>query len=201
MKERGILYSAPMVRAKLAGTKTQTRRIIKGKGTWSVEKGDITKRLWPGYEDEYGDWQWMKCPYGQPGDRLWGRETWMPFDPDHQIGDIKYAYRADTSPDGEEFRKAYIKAGYPYQWRPSIFMPRAASRIVDEIIEIRVERVQDITEEDAIVEGAQSAGVPASLTNRGAFAKLWDKINGPGSWAANPWVWVIVTKPIQPAPK
>jgi len=207
MKERGILYSAPMVRAKLARTKTQTRRIIKGRGTWSVEDADdFSYRKWPGYEDGDGEWQWMKCPYGQPGDRLWGRETWMPFDKDHQIGGLRYAYRADTTPEGEEFRKDYIKAGRPYQWRPSIFMPRDASRILDEITEIRIERVQDITESDAKAEGIHrdcpyvllyKCNGPLSYH----FAALWEDINGPGSWDRNDYVWVITTKPIEPPPQ
>lgn len=191
IKERPILFSAPMVRAILDGRKTQTRRVIKGKGTWSVEDADdFSNRKWPGYEDEYGTWTDMPCPYGQPGDRLWVRETWAcnPYDQTTW-------YRAnDDLPPRREYG--------PIGWKPSIHMPRWASRITLEVVRVRVERLQDISEQDAIAEGVkvfQDAIIePYSnppkrmeLTAVHYFADLWNKINGHGSWDANPWVWVV----------
>lgn len=207
VKERPILFSAPMVRAILAGTKTQTRRIVKPEPPEEWEPLYV-ERYQPSIETDYGlfddgsevfgayDEEWgVKCPYGGPGERLWVKETWTPdhasFYPNHPV-----VYRADLGFDYQRNDEGKVyspeqKAWYPYRWRPSIHMPRRVSRITLEITEVRVERLQDTSEADAISEGAQCAGFPASLTNRGAFAKLWEKINGPASWDANPWVWVI----------
>jgi hypothetical protein len=180
VKERPILFSGPMVRAILDGRKTQTRRIVKGSGIWSV-CGEDLGFPWPGQEDESGEWRSFTCPYGEPGERLWVREAWARVIVGNQID---YLYRADTH-TGLEKRDGDQK------WKPSIHMPRVACRLMVEITSVRVERLQDISEEDATNEGAQCAGFPASLTNRGAFGKLWQSINGPDSWAANPWVWVV----------
>lgn len=157
-----------------------------------------------GHDPAVGDWveqyqtdvddyatSLIRCPYGKPGDRLWVRETWAPvstFDPSPETGAF---YRADYvddphGPDGEKSPEGRYRT-----WKPSIHMPRWASRIDLEITGVRVERLQDISEADAVAEGSQCAGVPAALTNRGAFSRLWQSINGPDSWAANPWVWVI----------
>jgi hypothetical protein len=183
IKERPILFSGPMVRAILDGRKTQTRRVVKGSGSWAVvteERGV----LWPGFENELGDWQNFECPYGQPGERLWIREAWARI----VVGnEIDYLYRADTHTGLE-------KRGGDQKWKPSIHMPRIACRLMLEITDVRVEVLNNISEADAISEGVQCAGVPASLTNRGAFGKLWESINGPGSWAANSWVWVVEFK-------
>jgi len=106
--------------------------------------------------------------------------------PHPEIYDQKTAwYRADND------RPMWAEG----KWKPSIHMPRRMSRITLEIVSVRMELLQDITEEDAIAEGAQFAGFPASLSNRGAFAKLWELINGPESWGENPWVWVVEFKP------
>jgi hypothetical protein len=152
-----------------------------------------------------------KCPYGTVGDRLWVREAWMPFDDDHQIGDCKYAYRASTTLDGEDIRKEYIRLGRKYQWRPSIHMPRKASRITLEITNIRIERLNAISEADAIAEGIESEphkvfGVHYKLYGelerlnqwtvgpKWSYETLWESINGQGSWKQNPWVWVVEFK-------
>lgn len=195
MKERGILYSAPMVLAKLAGVKTQTRRMLK------PQPG---KRFMGELRD---DWEW-KCPYGEPGDRLWTRETWaVRRDRDEvKIRDLEPKldgpwYRAD----GEEPSGC---AGGIGKWRPSIFMPRWASRLLDEIVSVRVERLQDISEADAKAEGAawrispggdlagafEHANAPIGYRNH--YREVWEGINGAGSWKANPWVWAVETKPI-----
>ena len=132
----------------------------------------------------------VKCPYGVIGDRLWVRETWAQIPemrPSGYFTDPKwigrnYWYRADGD-----------KPTWGGNWRPSIFMRREACRIILEITDIRAERLQEMTEEDAIREGAQCAGFPASLTNLGAFAGLWNSLNAKRGfgWNENPWVWRI----------
>lgn len=243
MKERPILFSAPMVRALLAGTKTQTRRVLKvqplddpsGHGIqWHGGKCLIDA----GYGADYLHTSRASierivpkfCPYGQPGDRLWVREAFA-FVPTYEIfsgrpGEV-IAYRAgrrvlkqgkepavwadDTKPDG-------------LPWKPSIHMPRRASRILLEIVAVRVERLQDISEADTIAEGLKAITKDGRLTKYGipdsdglpgtddtgwpwhewrispadAYRRLWESINGPGSWAANPWVWVVEFKRVTP---
>ncbi len=177
MKERGILMIAPMVRALLAGTKTQTRRVCGGQRELSNEH----------------DFQLDRCPYGQPGDRLWVRETHM------DLGAC-VLYRADSSAEPERAAVAPSQ-----RWTPSIHMPRHLSRITLEITAVRVERLQAISEADAIAEGIHrrldglwSGGAWKHLRRPNcfsdpcnAFCDLWASINGPGSWDSNPWVWVI----------
>lgn len=197
IKERPIIFSAPMVRAILGGRKTQTRRIVKPQPPeWinELHGGELSKRApyaieddeqrvfgW-GFQDDHD--RYYKFPYGSIGDRLWVRETYGLAD----IGDsLQYVYRA-TDTDWQ------LCDGW--KWKPSIHMPRRASRLTLEIIDVRVERLNAISEKDAIAEGSQCAGVPASITNVGAFAKLWESINGDGSWACNPWVWVIEFKKV-----
>ena len=180
MKERPILFSAPMVRALLAGTKTQTRRIIKPQHLAFFNQ-DAAAML--------SDWNERPLPYGQPGDRLWVRETW------HDASSSLHScalYRAD----GIDLHWG--------KWAPSIHMPRWASRITLEITSVRVERLQEISIEDAKAEGAWGPddsivqkvadyfGTDIFSANpRKAFQMLWESINGPDSWAANPWVWAI----------
>lgn len=218
MKERPILFSAPMVRAILAGTKTQTRRVCKPAQSHAlsavVEVPDPQERgqVYGGshFGDEEGDVRFAS-PYGQPGDRLWVRETWLNLQGtgiERVTGDpSRYAYAADTpsGSHGDECRK-----NYGLKWRPSIHMPRWASRITLEITSVRVERLQNISEADARAEGIVSrrigTGRCTGLRNafglacdesawavdaRQAYGHLWDQVNGPGSWEANPWVWVV----------
>lgn len=185
MKEHPIIFSSPMVRAILEGRKTQTRRVIKFEGVtenklYETRDGDIVELI-------------SLCPYGEIGHCLWVRETFSePYKLDIEKKVFTGFYRA-TDVD----RKV--------KWRPSIFMPRWASRIDLEITGIRVERVQDISENDAIAEGVERQGVlwrgygddsmPVEFA-RTSFSLLWDAINvkrGSG-WNANPWVWVIEFK-------
>ncbi len=193
MTDRPILFSAPMVQAILDGRKTQTRRVFKARN------GGV----WPNSNDLPGMQQVLRtCPYGQPGHRLWVRETWM----DLQGTGIeivtgsreRYAYGADTPRGsyGDDQRKCY-----GLKWRPSIHMPRAASRITLEITSVRVERLQDISEADAQAEGVTDDGslvTDLDGKDRGgtiaAYATLWEVINGVGSWDDNPWVWVLQFK-------
>lgn len=206
MKERPILFSAPMVRALLAGTKTQTRRVVKPDHLIGAHDAYMTT-------PEGQAKQTKLCPYGQPGDRLWVRETHAPqadcwgawerwLRGDGGPAPIIH-YAADFKPfqDGQGFtiHKPFIE-----KWRPSIHMPRWASRITLEVTEVRVERLQDISEADALAEGVKvhpdHHGKPRTsiYSPVQAYADLWDQINGPESWAANPWVWAITFKRVQP---
>lgn len=197
MTERPILFAAPMVRAILDGRKTQTRRIVKLKPGQQVDERDDGSS-WPWTDYDGADiWHWLPCPYGQPGDRLWVRESFA--------GSI--AYERHGYPLKEWGNKLwYLADGEPRsgQWtrpRPSIHMPRAASRITLEITEVRVERLNDISEADAMAEGVEGTSFleeaermePATgvMPGRYAFRALWESIHGPDSWTANPWVWVV----------
>ncbi|MGY0145232.1 hypothetical protein [Edwardsiella tarda] len=204
MKERPIIFNDEMVRAILSGTKTMTRRPMKVQPTPSKTRpGDFSfpskklesmvhvSDLAPGNSpipDCHLFFLECCCPYGQPGDRLWVRET---------FGDcgVRFVYRADTD-DGAACQ---VK-----RWTPSIHMPRWASRITLEITDVRVESLQDITDGDARAEGVPEAGgllpeYPGTyLTPKGdfasarvAFQRLWESIYGDDGWDANPWVWVI----------
>lgn len=170
---------------------------------------------WRGDRDESAEpWEYLKCPYGSPGDRLWVRETWAPAKQGGRcsIAEATYACFPDGSQkfkSGEYYQEAPKgQLNWPsgWKWRPSIHMPRWASRITLEITEVRVQRLQDISEEDARAEGIRfhetSRVYGEGLcypTARDAFAALWDKINGPGSWDANPWLWAITFKRIEVA--
>ena len=194
-KERPILFSAPMVLAILEGRKTMTRRIIKDQPKIDEQTGDW---LWIDTADmqrvrpisEYIDVKSAHCKYGKPGDRLWVRETFFVDGPFIQ-------YRADH-PD----------APNETTWKPSIFMPRAASRILLEITDVRAERLWDISEEDAAAEGVQKAFGPNwvnyvenNYTCESAatsFLSLFASINGRESLSENPLVWVITFKKIEP---
>lgn len=184
MRERPILFSAPMVQAVLNGRKTQTRRIVKFiPALGEPDQWCVTAE---GQSSTIGDYRRF-CPYGKPGDRLWVRES---FCDSKGICEKRFAYKADGGrlPSG-------------WQWKSPIHMPRAASRSTLEITGIRVERLQDISEADALAEGMQfrnadedQDGAPdarQSRSYRQAFIDAWRDINGTDSWAANPWVWVI----------
>jgi hypothetical protein len=181
MSEHPILFSGEMVRAILSGNKTQTRRIIKLRDpseTYSTFDTDENGG-WPVSADECGEWHRESCPYGMPGDKLWVRETWR------DAGNGKFLYRA-TPP------ALMPKSGLV--WKPSIFMPRRACRIILAITDIRVERLQDISEEDAAKEGVDAIpSAPAAFTHLTSYAKLWDLINTKRGydWKSNPYIWVI----------
>lgn len=218
IKERPILFSGPMVRAILDGRKTQTRRIVKPQfqTAWGfgVRRGHKAFSVNVDIAEPDGSWKWIDCPYGKAGDHLWVRETWTP---DHAAfyPHFPICYRADFGPEydranGKVFSSEQ-NAWFPFKWRPSIFMPRTASRITLVITGVRVERLQDISEEDARAEGvAKMQRDPASShqwlfepvfgcdhpsgtlgSARECFESGWNKIHGLGSWAANPWVWAI----------
>lgn len=199
-RERPILFSSPMVRALLAGTKMQTRRVAKiddvayGKPVQWVSVASCTTGIME-----------VRCPYGEPGDRLWVRETWSPDPPiDSSWASTEWngcGRRIDGVPERFQHpRFCNYSADWlhgPIVWRPSIHMPRWASRLTLEITGVRVERLQEISEGDAYDEG--TAEWCAETQRNGnkwpnivrAYQGLWESINGRGSWDANPWVWVL----------
>lgn len=216
MKERPIIFNGEMVSAILDGRKTQTRRMVKPQRSgpaWTVKPTQE-----PRYARHSHDW-WLptgtapysalpSCPYGATGDRLWVRETFRLFDKYQECGCSDFPcncpshnspiYRASNN-DCED------------KWTPSIHMPRSACRLVLEITGVRVERLGDISNEDAKAEGVTPAcellpNIPdAYLTPKGdfatakvAFQRLWESIYGAESWQANPWVWVIEFRRVKP---
>ena len=196
--ERPILFNGAMVRAILEGRKTQTRRVVKNlegrpANSWTLHRAAGCADSWS------SDSGWMgRCPYGQPGDRLWVREA------------FREALGFETEPLSFCRYKASDPLADEHKWTPSIHMPRWASRILLEITAVRVERLQDISEADARAEGVTDGGClncgepePCACAQpapdaRDSFCRLWQSINGPGSWADNPWVWIVEFKRVQP---
>ena len=201
MKERPILFNADMVNAILDGRKTQTRRIVKP----TKDRNGSGCQLAPcEIAGEVNGGDYALCPYGQPGDRLWVRENFLYLmHGDVTAGDIKYCASIDSrSAAGSK------NPGYWWRKRPSIHMPRWASRITLEIVSVRVERLKQISERDALQEGiglvladnwpdpkAMSEAVAKS--RRAGFKLLWESINGSDSWDTNPWVWVVEFKRVE----
>ena len=221
VKERPILFSTSMVKAILDERKTVTRRVMKpqlscdhsgySEADWKnkpIQWSEIGLKYGKAYCACCGngahlsdDWSGLNCPYGKPVDILWVRETWIKINIDEEFGGYRseYAYRAD---DNEEYGS--IKNGLgkrfidSWKWRPSIFMPKAACRLKLQIVSVGVERLQDITEEDAIREGIELKyprhEYHISDPGRQLFFDLWSMINGVDSTNANPWVWRIEFK-------
>jgi hypothetical protein len=219
MKERPILFSAPMVRALLKGGKTQTRRVLKHQppapGVVFARTGQeygISSAIWTGDPDRFvvtgsvgvvrdltGVTTWY-CPYGVPGDRLWVRETsWFDVRDrecvviyDATPGYHKYKSVGRVQPCDPEITVDYLDKHEFWKRRPSIFMKRWMSRLTLEITSVRVERLNGIDEMDAFAEGIDyySKDSPDGCPVR-EYKNLWESINGPDSWAKNPWVWVL----------
>ncbi|MDV5252236.1 morphogenetic protein [Enterobacter hormaechei] len=214
MKERGMIFNAEMVRAILDGRKTQTRRIMKKQPEPSkAREGDFyfpcnkmqsmvhVSDFIPGNSmiPDAHEFFSKCCPFGEVGDRIWVRETWARYNIDQDSHDM--AYRATTPEDWPEEGR----------WRPSIHMPRWASRITLEITGVRVERLQSISPNDASREGLIKLPATgryclnqgdqyfggASHDAREVFSWLWESIYGAESWQSNPWVWVIEFKRIE----
>ncbi|ACT50915.1 hypothetical protein [Methylovorus glucosotrophus] len=226
MKERPILFSAPMVRALLDGSKTQTRRVVKPQPPSGWDRTcwfSAPVWGWTAQDEPSQTWHKARCPYGQPGDHIWAKETFFAYgrwemryserkgrDERHFVDmtidcDRAYQYAADN-PDIPPATRGSVQPGW-YK-RPAIFMPRIASRIQLEITCVRVERLIDISEQDAKDEGIfefsknglidyvkgnvwETANEFSPNCFTGIYALLWESINGPGSWSANPWVWVV----------
>lgn len=200
MKERPILFKGPLVRAILTGQKTVTRRALKlPHGFWETS---ATGELVPIPTN---------CPYGKPGDQLWVRETWVA---DAQVDAVAPRDLSQGEPirypaDGV-VRQTGCAMITPGKGRPSIHMPRWTSRILLEITAVRIERLQDITEEQARAEGITDGGCHNCGNNEpcgcecpspsavDSFYHLWNEINGAGAWEANPWVWVVEFKRVTP---
>jgi hypothetical protein len=189
-----------MVRAILDGRKTQTRRVVKPQPEWirpAVGRDGIAHG-YCGSGPENG----IRCPYGQPGDRLWVRETWAPVWED-DTGFCGVGFRAGGMPEEDKRAGDYMDG--TDRWRSPVTMPHWASRITLEIESVRVERLNEISEEDAKAEGIcqfQIGDIKAyglneadrdsmHSTAKDAYRSLWESINGPGSWTENPWVWVV----------
>lgn len=200
-----MLVTGQLVPRVLDGSKTQTRR-LQGLETanampWMYQVPPALVVL-KGYV--HANWVWddersdlYKCPYGQPGDRLWVRETHRPIwgqTPGYLIG---VDYRADPA---EKWTRLGDQIGAPTKWTPSIHMRREYSRILLEIVSIRCERLNDISEGDAIAEGClyPATGPDWKLAKKWAFRALWNDINGAGSWDENPWVWRVEFKLVAP---
>ena len=223
VKYRPILFKGEMVRSLLSGTKTQTRRVLKQATGPSLSVGmdddepgvAALSWLWgdgPGH-DVHETIKRVRCPYGQPGDRLYLRETWQAVNGNDRARHIV----THPAPDrGWIEYAATPRIDEPaYKWRPSIHMPRWASRITLEVTGVRVERLQDISEADAKAEGADCL-ITENCTDqsralldmplmedakpyRNGYALLWESINGDGSWDANPFVWVVSFRRISDA--
>lgn len=229
MTEHPILSSAPMVRAILEGRKTMTRRVIKEFplsgyrwGGWIVESSNRKETgmatVVPEENSKYCGTGKIgaHCPYGQPGDRLWVRETFA-CGLSTKSG---IAYRATSQ--WSDFEDGTPQDHEKITWKPSIFMPRWASRITLEVTAVRVERLQDISEADATAEGivfidygldkhgmknscyhikeeAEKGPDHCMLSARYGFASLWDSINAERgySWKSNPWTWVVEFKRVE----
>lgn len=205
MKSHPILFSAPMVRALLNGSKTQTRRVVKPAPKMVDDQWFFYRRDCPVYLST-SIAAIESCPYGQPGDQLWVREAWS-----HDAESLEQCRASfeDAMGPGSygPYYRATESAPDTLRWKPSIHMPRWASRITLEITSVRVERLQDISGADARAEGAPPSHPSIDRVSRefgfkdfprSWYAQLWDQINGPDTWAANPWVWVVEFKVAKP---
>lgn len=237
MREIQILFSTPMVQAILRGDKTQTRRVVKPQpekvpgsddsipAREFIEKGNelLSKGLKTIIRGT-GGMMFPDCPYGKPGDVLWVRETWCQVMRDHAHDLLEGRRENDLFVRPTQVHSdwmQYAKDKYGYKWKPSIHMPKAAARIWLKVVNVRVERLHEITEQDAISEGvekciadkerfgARAVGMRLfrnyerkdnSLRDypcngfeeaKISFETLWQSINGRESWDANPWVWVV----------
>ena len=206
VKERPILFSGGMVKAILDGRKTQTRRVMKPQPILDLNRSGQGNPFWLWLEGKKraafnypnGDQSLIQfyCPYGKPGDRLWVRETW---------GASGYGCSLPINQEAMSYRLKYGDETYGQCRRSPIHMPRWASRINLEITNVRVERLNEISEEDADAEGISLTPstfcygdeTPEMQSHRAAFQILWEKINGKKHpWSSNPWVWVVEFKKI-----
>ncbi|MCS3807851.1 hypothetical protein [Xanthomonas sp. 4461] len=209
MRERPIRLKAHEVRAILSGAKTQTRRAVKPRYSWQLEERDDGS-LWPWYPDYVtgGEWDgWVPCPFGQPGDRLWVRETTHVDRTTSDSAELA-RYSADQEPvcyptgTGNGYDGAWQLWWYTRDTCPNIHMPRSACRLLLEITDVRVERLHAISEADALAEGVAPSSVEGFANARVerpagfAFRDIWTSTGG--DWDANPWVWVIGFKQVTP---
>ncbi|EEW4360276.1 hypothetical protein OM190_15985 [Escherichia albertii] len=187
VKERGMIFNDEMVRAILGGNKTQTRRIVEEKFYGRAVAAELLAK---------------HCPYGQPGDRIWVRETYRVHGKATDVATLVYRASVRNSWTEQTHRVPVEVCNKPVseKWTPSIHMPRWASRILLEITDVRVERLHDMSEADAKAEGASPATykiTPPEAVYRVGFGDIWRSIYGQENWLSNPWVWVIEFKRIQ----
>lgn len=219
-----ILFSDSMVRAILDGRKTETRRIVKIQsgpteypGAGGAQCVQISgKNYWWNSQKSHPEHVLNACPYGQPGTRLWVREAWRPVVDKQLLDCIEYRadgarIKPDVPDDNTGFRFSSECDSDQGRWRPSIHLPRWASRLELEVQEVRVERLHEITDQGAIAEGVELEAYPvrSSPTDdylwrdylnpglsepsaRRSYQSLWASIHGEESWEKNPWVWVVV---------
>lgn len=208
VKERPILFSGPMIRAILDGRKTQTRRVVKprfgGKIIGWGGQGVAMESI--GIIDGCENIKANLCPYGKPGSTLWVREAWA--ETDLYDGTPVIAYKSGgyvpIGKDGQDRDRLIMdwasRSADPDwhvdKWRPSIHMPRWASRILLEVTDVRVQRVQDISESDCWAEGCEGYDddVTGGMSGYREFSSLWESIHGPGAWERNDWVWAVTFK-------
>ena len=228
MKERPILFKGEMVRAILEGRKTQTRRVVKPQPERSGDAvlmwGASRRNMRFGVQGmDVPPGVFARCPYGVPGDRLWVREKFQKLFADG----VENHWETDWK-TGKGYSVSYPATDGIHEFvdpddnirdacKPSIHMPRWASRITLKITGVRVERLQDISEADSVAEGVEGfdlygkrfwinylldqeerAMAPSFTHAYNSYRSLWESINGPGSWDQNPWVWVIEFKQVQP---
>lgn len=215
-KERPILFNSEMVLAILNGKKTQTRRLINPQPiedkVWSGGFKIATKKITISTKtfNRFGgarDDDPTPCPFGKVGDRLWVRETFaiVPRTAYAQSENCQQIIKPNCNHDTAIFRAGWERSTGGIRWKPSIHMPRWASRITLEITAVRVERLNDISQNDAIAEGCELPNLPPEVSGvsadfiadqRTSFAILWNRINGAGAgcWSKNPWVWVVEFK-------
>jgi hypothetical protein len=209
MKERGMIFNGEMVRAILDGRKTQTRRLIKWKQTRFTEIGEREDgSKWPWSEDaEHTCDFWHPCPFGAVGDRIWVRETFQGPLVHEELFEEYSAYpeKFETPEYCEYAADGGVRPEYcdlddnlRHGWRPSIHMPRWASRILLEITDVRVERLQSITLGDICKEvGCGLYDFRPATYGFQVWEELWKSIYGAENWQANPWVWVIEFKRVE----
>jgi hypothetical protein len=197
MKEHPILFSGPMIRAIIDDKKTVTRRLMKPQPAyvwgWGVTRSDPEHfsahvRYPGGHQPD----PWARCPYGKAGDRLWVRETWAVDAPLDQVRREREDVLSGIG-HGPYYRADKVHENTGLTWRPSIFMPRWASRLLLENVAVRVERLQDISDADILAEGFPED--PPSYAE--GFAAKWNEINPKYPWESNPWVWVVEFKRIE----
>ena len=187
VKERGMIFNDEMVRAILGGNKTQTRRIVEEKFYGRAVAAELLAK---------------HCPYGQPGDRIWVRETYRVHGKATDVATLVYRASVRNSWTEQTHRVPVEVCNKPVseKWTPSIHMPRWASRILLEITDVRVERLHDMSDADAKAEGATPATykiTPSEAVYRVGFGDIWRSIYGQDNWLSNPWVWVIEFKRVQ----
>ena len=187
VKERGMIFNDEMVRAILGGNKTQTRRIVEEKFYGRAVAAELLAK---------------HCRYGQPGDRIWVRETYRVHGKATDVATLVYRASVRNSWTEQTHRVPVEVCNKPVseKWTPSIHMPRWASRILLEITDVRVERLHDMSEADAKAEGATPATykiTPSEAVYRVGFGDIWRSIYGQDNWLSNPLVWVIEFKRIQ----